>query len=55
MECLRCGGLMVRERFNDFLDDMNRLEFKGYRCLVCGEILDSKILKHRQRLEPALV
>jgi len=55
MECLRCGGLMIKERFRDFLEDMKQLEFKGFRCLVCGEILDHKILKHRQTLEPALV
>jgi len=46
---------MVRERFHDFLDDMGRIEFRGLRCLVCGEILDPMILKHRQKLEPALV
>lgn len=54
MECLKCGGLMVNERFRDFLDDMKRNEFKGYRCLLCGEILDAKILKHRQKFEPVL-
>jgi len=46
---------MVSECFNDYMDDMSRIEFEGYRCLVCGEILDATILEHRQDLEPALV
>jgi len=45
---------MVSERFNDYMDDMSRIEFKGYRCLVCGEILDATIIEHRQTLEAAL-
>lgn len=53
MECERCGGLMVSEKFYDLLD--SQIDFRGYRCLVCGEILDAMILKHRQNLEPALV
>ncbi|MFQ5589269.1 MAG: hypothetical protein ACE5F7_10565 [Nitrospiria bacterium] len=54
MECLRCSGLMVLEHFCDYLDDTGRIDFKAYRCLVCGEILDGTILKHRKSLKPAL-
>jgi len=40
--CPRCGGLMVRERFEDYLD--GRVSFHGVRCIACGEILNPTIL-----------
>jgi len=43
MHCLRCGGLMLMERFFDFLDDTDQFEFTGWRCLVCGEIMEPLI------------
>jgi len=47
MLCPRCGGLMIGERFYDFRDDTGRIYFRGMRCLICGEILDPKILENR--------
>ena len=55
MQCQRCEGLMVSERFYDLLDDTGRLHFEGLRCLVCGEILDSLILENRTILQSTLV
>ncbi len=40
MKCERCGGLMLMEQFYDFRDDTAEFEFSGWRCLVCGEIVD---------------
>jgi hypothetical protein len=48
MNCPRCSGLMIRERFEDFLDDSGNVFFYGLRCLLCGEILDRWILKNRR-------
>ena len=48
MECPRCQGKMVYEVFEDLRDDTGQLNFKGLRCLICGEILDPIILSNRQ-------
>ncbi len=42
MRCQRCGGRMVFEKFyaeNNF--------YTGWRCMICGDILDPVILLHR--------
>ena len=43
MECPRCNGVMVQDEFEDLKDDTGSLHFKGWRCLICGEILDPVI------------
>ena len=43
MDCPRCKGVMTQEVFEDLLDDTGNLCFKGWRCLLCGEILDPVI------------
>jgi len=43
MKCGRCGGTMVYERF--YGPDEN---FLGWRCILCGEILDQVILENRK-------
>lgn len=48
MECPRCSGNMVTEIFQDIKDDTGRLCFYGYRCVICGEILDPVIMANRQ-------
>lgn len=48
MECLRCNGQMREERFFDWLDDTGKFNFLGWRCLSCGEILDTVILANRK-------
>src|SRR4030043_1126367 len=42
MNCRRCGGRMIFEKFYD----VNSVFF-GWHCLLCGEILDPVILLHR--------
>jgi len=43
MKCHRCGSTMVYERFYG-ADD----HFSGWRCILCGEIIDQVILENRQ-------
>ena len=47
MQCFRCDGLMIVEQFQDVADDTGQNYFNGFRCLVCGEILDPMILMNR--------
>ncbi len=47
MDCPRCKGVMAQEVFEDLLDDTGNLSFNGWRCLICGEILDPVIANHR--------
>ena len=47
MECPRCAGCMIRESFEDLRDDTGTLFFHGWRCLICGEIIDPTILTNR--------
>lgn len=49
MQCPRCGGLMVSDRLQDIKDSTGHLHFLGARCLVCGEILDAKIIENREK------
>ena len=42
VRCLRCGGMMISEKFYDISNT-----FFGWRCVICGEILDPVILLHR--------
>lgn len=46
MRCPRCRGLMTFEKF------LNKLEFfLGWRCINCGEIVDSVIMENRGSAE----
>jgi len=47
MQCPRCRGLMIDERFCDLYEDIKKKCFEGWRCILCGEILDFKILMNR--------
>jgi len=42
MKCRRCGSMMVYERFYGPHE-----YFVGWRCILCGEIVDQVILKNR--------
>lgn len=50
VECPRCNGFMVFDRFQDLRDSTGELHFFGSRCLICGEILDLTILQNREDL-----
>ena len=43
MKCHRCGSAMVYESF--YGPDEH---FSGWRCVLCGEIIDQVILENRQ-------
>jgi len=43
MKCHRCGSVMVYERFYGSGE-----HFLGWRCILCGEIIDEVILENRQ-------
>jgi hypothetical protein len=47
MTCPRCHSEMVRDIFEDLGDDTGLLNFSGWRCVTCGEILDPLIMKNR--------
>ena len=47
MECPRCNGVMAQDTFEDLDDDTGALAFKGWRCLLCGEIIDPVIAVNR--------
>lgn len=52
MHCTRCNGLMCPERYDDMLASPGQA-FHAMRCLLCGNIVDSVIARHRQqRIEP---
>ncbi len=49
MDCPRCHGLMIVEQCRDVLESSATFCVDGYRCLLCGEILDQAILDNRRR------
>ena len=48
MRCTRCEGLMVREKFEDFVLGSGDDGFWGRRCINCGAIVDHVITAHRR-------
>lgn len=48
MTCERCNGLMVSERIYDFEGMSSDLCVDGYRCLLCGNIVDATIRENRR-------
>lgn len=47
--CARCGGLMVNHFSTDLLNHAGELEIEMLRCVQCGEVVDSVILRNRLR------
>jgi len=43
MECPKCKGLMILERFSDFF-----LVFYAWKCFNCGAIIDRTISNNRK-------
>jgi hypothetical protein len=43
--CLRCEGIMVHQKFYGPQE-----HFWGWRCIRCGDIIDSLILENRGRV-----
>ena len=46
MNCERCQGLFLADRYN-VLAGVDLREYVMWRCVNCGNILDSEIVKHR--------
>ncbi len=44
MECPKCKGLMMLERFSDFF-----LIFYAWKCVNCGAIIDRTISMNRRK------
>lgn len=52
MNCLRCDSPMYEQLYDDVLDTQGQ-GFYAMHCLMCGDIIDPVILKHRRsRVEP---
>jgi len=47
MKCQRCDGLMVVDHYIDMQDDSGHLWLRALRCVICGEVLDPRIQRHR--------
>ena len=47
MNCPRCHSLTVQEIFVDYGSGIGAMSFLGYRCLLCGDVSDATILRHR--------
>ena len=47
MTCERCDGLMVSEQICDLQGMNSDLCVDGYRCLLCGNLVDTVILENR--------
>jgi len=52
MDCLRCHGMMVSERFDEVEGYSREISFYGWRCVCCGNIFDRVIAV--DRLKPHL-
>ena len=55
MGCPRCENLMVQETFVDLESETYPGAFWGWRCLVCGAILDPVILSHQAERPESVV
>lgn len=49
MMCERCDGLIVSKRISDPRGLNSDLWVAGYRCLLCGNLVDATILENRRR------
>jgi len=45
MKCPRCRGAMTYDKFYGPGE-----QFWGWKCLICGEVVDPVILENRQRM-----
>jgi uncharacterized Zn finger protein len=50
MKCDRCGGRMSFEHFMGRGGKEGIWSYEAWRCLFCGEVLDSQILINRRSL-----
>ena len=48
MKCSRCSGLMVEERFYGVDQEILATMHRGWRCVICGHVVDDVILENRR-------
>ena len=53
--CARCGGLLLTQHYMDLLDDTGQIDITAWHCTMCGEVVDSVILKNRRSPAPNLL
>lgn len=46
MNCPKCNGLMMYEKFMD-MAETSSYYFYGWRCVFCGNVIDSTIMANR--------
>ncbi len=46
MNCPKCNGLMMYEKFMD-MAETSSFYFYGWRCVFCGNVVDSIIMANR--------
>ncbi len=54
MNCGRCQGLMISDRFID-LEETGHLWMAGWRCMNCGHVVDHVTEYNRKRQAQGLV
>jgi len=54
MACHRCNGWMASERFVRLSDEERPVQTL-WRCVNCGEVVDSVITENREHNQPAQV
>jgi hypothetical protein len=45
--CPRCAGLLIEESLFDLYDETGQMRRWALRCVQCGDVVDSLILKNR--------
>lgn len=53
MRCQRCQGYMISDHFMDLLNVSGEIDFIGWRCLNCGDIINPAIARHHQSVGSA--
>jgi uncharacterized Fe-S cluster-containing MiaB family protein len=48
MHCPRCKGMMVVDHFIDMADDTGHLWLRAWRCILCGNVVDPAMERHRR-------
>ena len=49
MQCTRCQGIMVTDYSFDQLDATSPDRIRTWRCVMCGDVVDSVILDDRRK------
>lgn len=47
LTCARCGGLLIGESLFDLYDESGEMRRWALRCVQCGDVVDSLIIKNR--------